>query len=208
MSSEAENVDTVAAVDATEADKINTGALGTLVAVGLFAMISITAAMTALVRHDLDAEEAQKATDANRVVTELKAAQRGALTGAPTYVDRNKGLVSLPIDVAKAVVVKELERDPGSATPPPSAVPAQLAPAAVDSGAAAATLGTGGAAEPNKGAATAKPTESSQAPKLKPEPGREVTQPAPGSSAKSAPVSAPTPTAATPGAQAPGPTNK
>src|SRR4051812_19796830 len=116
MSTDSSNVD--AEVAGTEADKINTGALGTLVAVGLFAMLSITAAVTALVRHDIEIEEATKNADSNQVVVDLKAAQRGALNGPANYVDRGKGVVSLPIDLAKGLVVAELSRDPNSATPP------------------------------------------------------------------------------------------
>ncbi len=127
MSTDPSSVDTGAEVDGTEADKINTGALGTLVAVGLFAMLSITAAVTALVRHDLEVEEASKDADANQVVVALKASQRGALNGPAAYVDRGKGLVSLPIDLAKGLVVAELERDPNSATPPAAAKPAASA---------------------------------------------------------------------------------
>lgn len=212
MSTEADNVDTGAEVAGTEADKINTGALGTLVAVGLFAMISITAAVTALVRHDIDEEEAQKATDANQVVTELKDSQRRTLNGPSGYVDRGKGLVSLPIDLAKGLVVGELVRDPNSATPPapvkPDAGTVEVTSAAVDGGAAAATLAAGGASgeasDASKGGAPGKLEEKKPAP-VKPEPGREVVKPTP---VKSSPVPTPTPTAATPGAEAPGPTNK
>src|SRR4051812_34288205 len=100
MSSEAHNE----ASEGTETDKVNTGALGTLVAVGLFAMISICAAVTALVRHDMDVEQSDKDADANQTVTALKAAQRGVLDQPASYVDRGKGLVSLPIETAKQVV--------------------------------------------------------------------------------------------------------
>ena len=72
MSTDPSNADTGAEVAGTEADRINTGALGTLVAVGLFAMLSITAAVTALVRHDIEIEEASKDADANQVVVALK----------------------------------------------------------------------------------------------------------------------------------------
>ena len=196
MSTEADNVDTSAEVAGTEADKINTGALGTLVAVGLFAMLSITAAVTALVRHDIEVEEATKDADANQVVTALKASQRGALNGPAGYVDRGKGLVSLPIDLAKGLVVSELEKDPNSATPP--------APPAADAGAAALAAGgaSGAASDANKAGAAGKPEE----PK-KPEQGREVIKPTPATSAKPTPVPTPTPTAATPGAESPGPVN-
>src|SRR3954447_20225696 len=140
MSTDPSNVDTGAEVAGTEADRINTGALGTLVAVGLFAMLSITAAVTALVRHDIEIEEASKDADSNQVVTELKASQHAALSGPAKYVDRGKGVVSLPIDVAKGLVVAELSRDPNSATPPAPVKPdASAAPAN-------APLGAGGAA--------------------------------------------------------------
>ena len=62
MSSEADHDHSGARTPDTEADKINTAALGTLTLVGLLAMVSVTAAVTALVRHDLQAEEAEKAS--------------------------------------------------------------------------------------------------------------------------------------------------
>jgi len=193
MSTDPTSVDTGAEVAGTEADKINTGALGTLVAVGLFAMLSITAAVTALVRHDIEIEEASKDADANQVVSELKASQHAALVGPAKYVDRGKGVVSLPIDVATGLVVSELSRDPNSATPPAPVKP-EAAAAPAD-----AAAGAGGAAT--------KATEGAKAP-VKPEAGREIQKPAPGNATKPTPVPTPTPTAATPGAQAPGPTNK
>jgi hypothetical protein len=197
MSTDPSSVDTGAEVAGTEADKINTGALGTLVTVGLFAMLSITAAVTALVRHDVEIEEASKDADANQVVLALKASQHDKLNGPAGYVDRGKGLVSLPIDLAKGLVVAELARDPSSATPPPKAEPA----AAVEA-AAPAPASDAGAAKPGT-----EPTKDGQAPALKPEPGRETPKPAPAPN-KPSPVPTPTPTAATPGAQNPGPTNK
>jgi len=197
MSTDPTSVDTGAEVDGTEADKINTGALGTLVAVGLFAMLSITAAVTALVRHDIEVEEAVKDADANQVVVALKASQHGTLTAPAGYVDRGKGVVSLPIDLAQSLVVKELARDPNSATPPAKADAGavQVTGAAVDSGADAGTVAPA-------------PAPDGKAPPAQPEQGREVLKPAPGNSSKPSPVPTPTPTAATPGAQSPGPTNK
>ena len=190
MSSEAHNE----ASEGTETDKVNTGALGTLVAVGLFAMISICAAVTALVRHDMDVEQSDKDADANETVSALKAAQRGVLDQPASYLDRGKGLVSLPIETAKQVVVAELARDPNSATPP-QAVAASAAPptAALDD------------ATPPTGASAPKPPETSgsgagkKAAGTKPEKANAPSTP--GKSA-SPPLS---PTAASPGAEAPGP---
>jgi len=209
MSTDHSNVEGGEAL-ATEEDKINTGALGTLVTVGLFAMLSITAAVTALVRHDIEAEEALKDADANQVVTELKAKQHDALTGPAKYVDRNKGLVSLPIDIAKGLVVAELQRDPNSATPP--------APQKAEGGAETATAGAGGAAGAGGGAPAASggaapaaggaPAAEGKGTPTKPEEGREVKKPTPADSAKPSAMPTPTPTAATPRSQAPGPINK
>jgi len=207
MSSEAH--DTSAEVNGTQADKINTGALGTLVAVGLLAMLSITAAVTALVRHDIEGEEAEKAADSNAVVIALKNSQRALLNGPSGYVDRDKGVVTLPIEVAKSVVVGELQKDPNSATPPaPPATASAAAPAAEAS------------ATPPAGSATpaATPAGAKPGPAGTPAPPKEKTaepKPAPASSGKPAPATAPapalvpspTPTAATPGAQSPGPVN-
>src|SRR6478735_12532580 len=181
MSTDSSNVDTGAEVAGTEADRINTGALGTLVAVGLFAMLSITAAVTALVRHDIEIEEASKDADANQVVVALKDSQRAALNGPASYVDRGKGIVSLPIDLAKGLVVAELARDPETATPPKAdgggsagagAGAVQVTGATVDSDAGAVKVA------PEATAAGAK------APPAKPEQGRDVKQPSPADSNK------------------------
>jgi len=203
MSTDHSSVEAGGEVAATEEDKINTGALGTLVTVGLFAMLSITAAVTALVRHDIEIEEASKDADSNQVVMDLKEKQHEALTGPAKYVDRGKGVVSLPIDIAKGLVVAELQRDPNSATPPAlqKAETAAEAPAGAGGAPANATAATGGV-KGNEPGAEGKGTPA------KPEAGRDVQKRAPGSSAKPSPVPTPTPTAATPGAEAPGPIKK
>jgi hypothetical protein len=196
MSTEAH--DTGKEVDGTQVDKVNAGALGTLVAVGLLAMISITAAVTALVRHDIEVEESDKAADANQVVISLKDAQRGDLNAPAHYADR-KGTVALPIDLAKGLVVSELQKDPSSATPTP--------PAKADAGSTAATAiesaDAGAKAEPATKEAEPKPAPASSA-----KPGLAASaKPALAPSAAPATMPKPTPTAATPGAESPGPVN-
>jgi hypothetical protein len=187
MSSEAHDTDKE--VDGTQVDKINAGALGTLVAVGLLAMVSITAAVTALVRHDIEVEESEKASDANQVVISLKDSQRGTLNSPAGYLDRGKGLVSLPIDLAKGLVVSELQKDPNSATPAaPAKAEAAVTEAAADAGAASAKAEKEKATEPKPAPATSAKT-------------------APPPSAAPVVLPKPTPTAATPGAESPGPIN-
>jgi hypothetical protein len=194
MSTEAHNEET----EGTESDKVNTGALGTLVVVGLFAMISICAAVTALVRHDIDVEQSEKDADGNDTVVALKAAQRGVLNGPASYLDRGKGLVSLPIDDAKQLVVAELARDPNSATPPESAASAAST---------ASTPAAKAASAPVSADTDKKPEESKKSAGGKKGAGAKtetVKEKAP--PAKAAPASPPlSPTAASPGALSPGP---
>ncbi len=203
MSTDAHGVATDTEAEATQPDKINTGALGTLVVVGLLAMISITAAVTALVRHDIDEEQSEKDADANQVVIALKNQQRGVLNGPAGYMDRAKGTVSLPIDIAKQLVVSELQRDPNSATPPAPPASATSAAAAAD---AAAAPGSDNGKKPEE---TGKSESDQKGAGAKPETGKEhgTAAPAKPAPAKPAPPSSPplTPTAASPGAKAPGP---
>ena len=194
MSTEAHND----ATEGTEADKLNTGALGTLVVVGLCAMISICSAVTALVRHDIDVEQSEKDEDANDTVVALKAAQRGVLNGPASYLDRGKGLVSLPIDNAKQLVVAELARDPNSATPPKPADSAAAAADPTPASGPAAPAPANGLKNPGETRKSADDKKAAGATTVK------VKEKAP--PAKPTPTSPPlSPTAATPGAQAPGP---
>lgn len=201
MSTDADSVATDTEGEATQPDRINTGALGTLVVVGLLAMISITAAVTALVRHDIEEEQSEKDADSNQVVIALKDQQRGVLNGPAGYVDRAKGTVSLPIDIAKQLVVSELQRDPNSATPP--------APPGAASAAPATSAAAPAADDAKKPEETGKSESTQKGAGAKPETGKEHAATAPEKSAPTKPAqpSSPplTPTAASPGAKAPGP---
>src|SRR5690349_19846675 len=113
---------------ATENDKVNTGALTTLVLVGLFATLSIALAVTALVRYSVDGVTSERQTLAQHEYRELKQAQGAKISQPPAWTDKGKGLVSIPIDRAKSKVLADLQRDPTSASPPPpapSAAPAE-----------------------------------------------------------------------------------
>ncbi|MEO7032781.1 MAG: hypothetical protein ABI548_03035 [Polyangiaceae bacterium] len=203
MSSEAH--DTNAEVDGTQADKINSGALGTLVVVGLLAMISITAAVTALVRHEMEGEESEKDADQNQTVIQLKSYQRSVLNAPAGYIDRGKGVITLPIDVAKSVVVSELQRDPNSATapaPPPTASAAAAAPASANSAVTSTDAGTQTEPAGKPEAVKEKAAEPKPAPATSAKPA-----PTPATSVAPASLPKPTPTAATAGAESPGPLN-
>jgi len=111
---------------ATENDKVNTGALGTLLIVGLFATLSIALAVTALVRHSVQGTIDERQTLAQQPYRDLRHTQTEKISANPTWADKGKGLVTIPIERAKLKVLTELQRDPSSATPPapPSAAPA------------------------------------------------------------------------------------
>jgi hypothetical protein len=104
---------------ATESDNVNSGALGTLVAVGTFAMLGISLIVTALVRAEMAEELMKKEVAADRPYRDLVAEQTAQLSAPAAYKDRGRGLVSLPIDRAMELVVSSLVKDPNSATPPP-----------------------------------------------------------------------------------------
>jgi hypothetical protein len=105
---------------ATESDRVNTGALGTIAAVGALALLGIAAALTALVRHQEDQLTVEHSTTANlRPFSELKKEQHSTLVSSPAWVDRNKQRVSIPIERAMQLVVTDIQQDPNSATPPP-----------------------------------------------------------------------------------------
>jgi hypothetical protein len=184
---------------ATEADKVNAGALATLVAVGTFSMIGICAFVTALVRNEVSSETERKEEGAGQEVKNVVQSQRAKLAAPPAWADRSKGLITLPIDRAKELVLTDLTRDPNSATPPP--------PRHEDAGAApAANVPDGGPEAADAGASLASDAGNGAQ-------GSAVPEPAPGGPEKPAerkvaitpppaPVPAPAPAPAAPAAPA------
>jgi hypothetical protein len=128
---------------ATESDKVSTGALGTLIAVGLFATLSIMLAVTALVRYSARGVADSRADLAGQGYRDLRKEQTEKLSAPPTWTDKGQGKVSMPIDRAKTKVLSELAKDPTSATPPaPPAAAASGETAALAPGASAAPAGS------------------------------------------------------------------
>src|SRR5689334_21925421 len=103
---------------ATESDNVNSGALGTLLAVGACATLGIALVVTALVRTEVGEEMEKKDAGADRPFRDLIAEQTAKMAAPAAYVDRAHGLVSLPIDRAMELTVSSLIKDPNSATPP------------------------------------------------------------------------------------------
>jgi hypothetical protein len=102
---------------ATQADKVNTGALTTIVVVLAVSTLGISAALTALVRYETSELGAQKGVTANlRTYRELVSVQRAELNREPAWVDKAKDRVSIPVERAMELVVQDLRKDPNLAT--------------------------------------------------------------------------------------------
>jgi hypothetical protein len=145
---------------ATEEDKVNTGALITLVGVSTFAMIAVTLAVTAIARDEMgQAQEAKEGSGATQY-HDMRGAQLASLSNGVT------------IEQSMQNVVQGLARDPGSATPPIPVTTATAAPAANDGAAAAGGAPAGGApataspaaGRPAAGGAPAAPAPAEKAP--------------------------------------------
>jgi hypothetical protein len=135
---------------ATQTDSTNTGVLWTIVLVGSFAMIAISAAVTAMVRAQTNEVDRERPRHADlQTVVALKQTQRQDLAAAASWIDKAKGSVKVPIDVAKKLVLSEIQANPKAASPPPP--PGFVMPpptpdaAAVTAGLAAAPPGAPGA---------------------------------------------------------------
>jgi hypothetical protein len=194
---------------ATESDNVNSGALGTLVAVGTFAMLGISLVVTALVRAEMADEVQKKEVSADRAYRDLLAEQRAQLKAPAAYKDRASGSVSLPIDRAMELVVLGLTKDPNSATPPAvggsGGSAGASAEAAGSGGMGGAGGGPGGGGAATSAGAKSTGDEPKPAENLKQDPAPEKKQDpkptpppgVPGSPAAPAPVH-PTPAPATP----------
>jgi hypothetical protein len=200
---------------ATESDNVNSGALGTLVAVGTIAFFGIALVVTALVRAEMADELEKKEVSADRPYRDLVAEQTAKLNAPAAYTDRGRGLVSLPIERAMELTVAALAKDPNSATPPPpiggaGGVGGTAATEAGGTGGVGGMGGSGGSAGSGPASGGAEPSEGGE-PKPandlkkedeKKEPKKEAPKPkaapgAPGSPAAPAPL-APTPAPAAP----------
>ena len=157
---------------ATEEDKTNNGAVGTLVAVLAFAMVGICLAVTALTRDEMTQARAERDVPATQGYNDLRAEQRQKLS------------TGKPIEQAMHEVVAKLQREPLSATPPATAT---AAPAAAPPGSAApdaSAAPAGSAAPAASGAAAPAPSGAAPAP-------AHSAAPAPAHSAAPAPSAAP-----------------
>jgi len=192
---------------ATESDNVNSGALGTLLAVGTIATLGVALVVTALVRAETSEETAKKELGADRPFRDLVAEQTAKLAQPASYVDRSRGVVSLPIDRAMELTVSGLIKDPNSATPP-AAAGGTGGTGGAAAGGSAALGGSGGVATEEAKAAPGeekKPAageEKKDVEKKDVEKKKDGPKPKPGVPAAPAPAPAPAPAAPAPAAPA------
>jgi hypothetical protein len=176
-------------------------------------MLGIALVVTALVRAEVADETEKKEVAADRPYRDLVAEQKAKMDAPAAYVDRGKGLVSLPIERAMELVVGGLKKDPNSATPPAPAAAGSGGGGGAEAAAAGGTGGSGGGSAEaggtggTGGAEVAPPNEATHAEGGKPaepepkkdEKKKEGAKPAPAPHAPApAPVPAPAPAAPSP----------
>jgi hypothetical protein len=126
--------------ETTEPDNVNVGLIATITVVGALLVLSIALALTALVRTETATFSDHIGAYGNLgTVKRLKAEQKAKLESAATWVDKDKGLVALPIDRAKLSVISEVQKDPGKATAAPAGATAAAPAPAPEATTAAAT---------------------------------------------------------------------
>jgi hypothetical protein len=183
---------------ATQTDNTNTGVVATIVVVGAFAMISISALLYAMERSagaELDAVRPMHA-DLDTIAS-LNQQQQAVLNAPAHWVGKDKHKVGVPIGRAMKLVVDEYRKDPAAASPP--IPPGLVLPPMPGAGGAAGS-------EPSAvgGAPGSAPTAPGSVPAVggTPTPVPGSTTGAPGSASAPAPSTA-TPSAATPPAATP-----
>lgn len=135
-------------IETTEPDNTNVGLIATVTIVGALLVVATAASLTALVRTESAEYGNEVGAYANLgTVRRLKAEQAAKLETGPAWANKEKGLVSLPIDRAMGLVTGEISKNPYLATPEPP--PSAAAPAADGS------AGPSGMAEPAPSAAVA-----------------------------------------------------
>lgn len=105
-------------IETTEPDETNVGLIATVTIVGAILVVSTAASLTALVRTESSEWGTEIGAYANLgTVKRLKAEQLAKLEANPSWSDKSKGLVTLPIDRAMGLVTGELAKNPNLATP-------------------------------------------------------------------------------------------
>lgn len=93
-----------------EPDKVNSGALATVVVLLALAMLGVSLTVTALVRAETAEISEDRLAPAQNGFRNLRAEQQAELNAPPSWSDRAKGLVSLPIERAQKLMLGDIKR--------------------------------------------------------------------------------------------------
>jgi hypothetical protein len=95
---------------ATQPDHVNSGAIATMFALTALATVAAALGITALVRSEQGELSRVRDEPISRAYRSLRAEQDAGLNAAPAWVDREKGLVSLPIAKAMELTLQDIRR--------------------------------------------------------------------------------------------------
>lgn len=95
---------------ATQPDHVNSGAIATMFALTALATVAAALGITALVRSEQGELGSVRDEPISRAYRSLRAEQETSLKAPPAWVDREKGLVSLPIDKAMELTLQDIRR--------------------------------------------------------------------------------------------------
>lgn len=100
-----------------EPDKVNSGALATMIFLVALATLAVALVVTALVRQETARLRAAGDLNQERPYRQLRSEQEGKLTGAPAWVDQGAGIASIPINSAMQLVLESVRENPLALSP-------------------------------------------------------------------------------------------
>ena len=104
--------------NANEPDKVNAGALAVVLLLVAFTTLAVALVVTSLVRQETTEVTAERDASQDRAYRTLKASQLDKLRSeSPSWSDRAKGLVLLPIERAMALTLEAVRENPYAVSP-------------------------------------------------------------------------------------------
>jgi hypothetical protein len=102
---------------ANEPDEVNSGALATIIVLLFVATLAVALVVTALVRDETARLHAQGDEAQSRAFKNLKSEQLTKLRATATWVDREQGIVKVPVTSAKEMVLAAIAANPLALSP-------------------------------------------------------------------------------------------
>lgn len=100
-----------------EADEVNSGALAMVIAVVAFATLAVALVVTALVRQEVSEVGGRGMDVQDRKYRDGKNEQLSQLSAPPSWADRAKGLIAVPMDRAMELTLEAVRKNPYAMTP-------------------------------------------------------------------------------------------